>query len=280
MKLVWCPPGFVTMEQADEIEEPDAPNDGTQNEPPGNSNDDEVVDKPAPKTRKVTKITHVKTLVTRGYWLGRYEVTQSEWKQVMQTEPWKGEEHTDEGDDFPATFVSWEGAMDFCRTLTEREREAGRLPDGWRYTLPTEAEWERACRARTESSYSFGDDESKLGEYAWFVRNAFRVGEEYAHRVGQKKPNAWGLFDMHGNVWEWCRDLYSPRLPGGRDPEVSNKGKNRVFRGGAFNHPATNCRSAKRNGIAPDYGFWDLGFRVALSPVRHADADAARTVDK
>jgi formylglycine-generating enzyme required for sulfatase activity len=258
------------MEQADEIDAPDPPNDGTRNGPPGNSDDDEVVDKPAPKTRKVTKITPVKTFVTRGYWLGKYEVTQSEWKQVMQTEPWKGEEHTEEGGDFPATFVSWEGAMDFCRQMTEREREAGRLPDGWRYTLPTEAQWERACRAGTETRFSFGDDESKLSEYAWFNESGARtarVGERYAHQVGQKKPNPWGLCDMHGNVWELCRDSYSKELPGGRDPEAVDKGSTlRVMRGGWYLFEAERCRSALRGPAAASKTGSGLGFRVALSP--------------
>ncbi len=128
--------------------------------------------------------------------------------------------------------------MKFCRELTERERKANRLVDGWEYTLPTEVQWERACRARTETDFSFGNDASILGAHAWF----------------------------HGNTWEWCRDWHSHKLPGGRDP-VTEKGASRVFRGGSWNHPAQNCRSAKRNGIAPAYKFYDLGFRVILSAI-------------
>src|SRR4029078_11049544 len=125
---------------------------------------------------------------------------------------------TKEGGDFPTTWVNWVEAMEFGRRLTERERKAGRLPDDWEYTLPNEAQWERACRARNETKFSFGDDESSLGEYAWYHKNANGIGEKHPHRVGQKKPNPWGLHDMYGNVCEWCRDYFSESRPSGRDP--------------------------------------------------------------
>jgi formylglycine-generating enzyme required for sulfatase activity len=257
MKLVRCSPGFVTMEEVEIVEEPV-------------TTEDE--DEAAPKTRRVEKITPVKVLLTRGYWLGKYEVTQSEWKQVMKTDPWKGQNFTKEGADYPATFVSWNDAVDFCRKMTEQERQAGRLSNDWEYTLPTEAQWERACRARTETKFSFGDDESKLGEYAWFSENAFNAGEQYAHQVGQKKANPWDLCDMHGNVWEWCRDIYTEKLPGGRDPEVKPNEKTsasfRVYRGGGWSVVAAFCRSGCRNGDRPGFRRVSLGFRVALSAVR------------
>jgi formylglycine-generating enzyme required for sulfatase activity len=256
MKLVWCPPGFVTMEQVEIAEEPVA----TEDE-----------DQAAIKTRRVEKITPVKVLLTRGYWLGKYEVTQSEWKQVMKTEPWKGRDFTKEGDDFPATFVSWEDALSFCSKLTDQEQKAGRLTNDWEYTLPTEAQWERACRARTETKFSFGNDESKLGDYEWFVGNAHNAGEQYAHRVGQKKANPWGLYDMHGNVCEICRDVYTEKLPGGRDPEVKpdkkTKSSTRVIRGGGWTAGAAYCRSAYRDHISSNLDSW-LDFRVVLSAVR------------
>jgi formylglycine-generating enzyme required for sulfatase activity len=258
MNLVWCPPGFFTMETLEYKVEPAVEKD---NEP--NADDVDPQEAPAHKPRQTT--TPVKVFMTKGYWLSKYEVTQSEWKQVMKTEPWKGKSSTREGADFPATYVDWNDSTKFCSTLTEQEREAGRLPDGWEYTLPTEAQWERACRARTETRFSFGSDDSLIGEYAWFIGNTVSAGEDYPHRVGQKKPNPWGLHDMHGNVWEWCRDSYDDKLPGGRDPEVTDRGSNRVLRGGGIYRSAPDCRSAYRNKHTPDWRLFDLGFRVALS---------------
>jgi formylglycine-generating enzyme required for sulfatase activity len=262
-KLVWCPPGFVTMEQVEVITEPVAEKEDA-------PNDDDIVDpKDEPDPRKTERITPIKVFMTKGYWLGKYEITQSAWKQVMQTEPWKGQKFTKDGDDFPATYISWDDAMAFCRKLTKQERQAGRLPDGWEYTLPTEAQWERACRARTETRFSYGDDESKLGGYAWFRDNAWDAREQYAHRVGLKKPNPWGLHDMHGNAQEWCRDWMADdqRLPGGRDPEVTARGSysSRVIRGGCWSTVATRCRSAQRHSNSSDDRDWYLGFRLALS---------------
>src|SRR5262249_25692610 len=163
------------------------------------------------------------------------------------TEPWEGKRLMEAGDDYPAEWVCWDEATDYCRRLTERERQAGRLSKGWEYTLPTEAQWEYACRAGTETRVSCGDDEAQLGDYAWFSNNASQVNENYAHRVGQKEPNAWGLHDMHGNVIEFCRDTYTQELPGGRDPEVqSDEGPSeislRVIRGGHYAMAAGGCR--------------------------------------
>lgn len=201
MKFIWCPPGEFTR--------------GLPKSEPGRH---EVEDE--------SEIT-----LTKGFWLGRFEVTQSEWKHVIATEPWKDkdlrkeqlDDFTKEGDDYPATYISWEDAMEFCRKLTDRERKAGRVPEGWEYTLPTDAQWEYACRAGTKTRFSFGDDESNADEHVWSNET---VGDEfYAHRVGKKKPNPWGLCDMHGNVGEWCRDYYCyhGRRPAGRDPEVTKR---------------------------------------------------------
>ncbi len=219
----------------------------------------------------------VNVTLTKGFWLGRYEVTQSEWKQVMMTEPWKDKRFTEdeielskEGDAFPATFVSWEDATQFCQKLTDEERRAGRLRDGWEYTLPTEAQWEYACRAGTKTEFHFGDDESKLGEYAWFDDNVVDPGEFYAHEVGRKKPNSWGLYDMYGNVSEWCRDSFDHRFRGGRDPEVKKRHgqyKCRVVRGGGWGASAKFCQSSHHWGGEQESRRSNLGFRVALSAV-------------
>jgi formylglycine-generating enzyme required for sulfatase activity len=267
MKLVWCPPGAFTMESVEVVTNRAA----TEND----ESPDENLDPQIERQRKLKKsiiIRPVKVALTKGYWLGQYEVTQSEWKRVMETEPWKGQDFTREGADYPATFVSWNDAIRFCRKMTERERQAGRLSNNWEYTLPTEAQWERACRARSETRFSFGDDESKLGDYAWYNTDDLSADEAFAHRVGQKKPNPWGLCDMHGNVWEWCRDAYTPRLPGGRDPEVKPDEKtgasSRVFRGGSWYSVAAYCRSGYRDWSQPGNRFSYFGVRVALSVAR------------
>jgi formylglycine-generating enzyme required for sulfatase activity len=201
MKLVWCPPGQFTM--------------GSPNDEKGHLLDE----------------TQVPVTLTNGFWLGEHEVTQAEWKHVMKTSPWSGTIYVKEGDDYPATYLTWDDAMKFCEKLTETERGARRLPRGWKYTLPTEAQWEYACRAGTKSRFSFGDDESNLGDYAWFAKNAWHAGEKYAHLVGQKKPNAFGFYDMHGNQRDWCRDWYGDKLVGGTDPQGPSAGSQRVFRG-------------------------------------------------
>jgi formylglycine-generating enzyme required for sulfatase activity len=271
MKLVWCPPGSVTMQDVEQVSEPavERPGDRTAK---SDESDDDVVDRiiePVPQSRVTTKITRVKAFLTTGYWIGKFEVIQSEWKQVMNTEPWKGKQCAKEGDDYPVTYVDWDDSLAFCRKLTEREREAGRLPDGWEYTLPTEAQWERACRARTDSVFSFGDDSAKLGDYAWFHSNAMGVGEQFAHRIGQKKPNPWGLYDMHGNVFEWCRDVYAQKLPGGRDPDTTGTSPLRIFRGGSWCMEGSYCRSADRSYPATkrEYTALGVGLRVALCVV-------------
>ena len=274
IKLVWCPPGVVTMGATEPIAEIIKEPATTENIVPS---DDDVVDAPNAKPtskrnpRTTADIALAKVFLTKGYWIGKYEVTQSEWKQVMKTEPWKGQDLTKEGEDFPATWVSWDDATEFCRKLTEQERQAGRLSKDWEYTLPTDAQWERACRARTETRFCFGDDESKLGDYAWFADNADRAGEQYAHLVGKMKPNVWGICDMHGNVWEWCRDIYTQKLPGGRDPEVkqdeNTNGSRRVMRGGCWFCRAGLCSSAVRSRSDPSSRSLSLGFRLALSAI-------------
>lgn len=134
--------------------------------------------------------------ITRHYYLGITEVTQ--WQEVMGTTPWKGRERVPEAADIAASYISWNDAVKFCEQLSQQERRA--------YRLPTEAEWEHACHAGTTTPYRFGSDESQLGEYAWYSVNAENVDQYYAHQVARKSPNNFGLYDMHGNVYEICQD--------------------------------------------------------------------------
>ena len=220
----------------------------------------------------------VAVTLTKPFGLGKTEVTQGQWQQVMSTEPWKGEQFVQADKDFPATFVSFFDAVEFCETLTDLERKAGKLKANEEYRLPTEAEWEYACRAGTETAFSFGD-ESKLNSHAWWggldleaaLKGELKAGvgnaahEQYAHKFGLKKPNPWGLYDMHGNVMEWCSDWYGSGLSGGTDPAGPGGGSYRVFRGGGWWCNPVSCRSAIRNGNVPSNRLYALGFRVARS---------------
>jgi formylglycine-generating enzyme required for sulfatase activity len=167
-------------------------------------------------------------------------------KTDSKTKPWVEHGNTDlyrAGASYPAVYINHTDAMAFCEKLTELERAAGRLPVGWSYTLPTEAQWEYAGRAGTKTKYSLGDDDATLGDYAWFDKNAYDIDEAYAHLVGKKKPNPWKLRDMHGNVWEWCSDWKDKdyKTSPGRDPRGPVEGSHRVFRGGSW---LTSARSA------------------------------------
>jgi len=205
----------------------------------------------------------VAVTLTKPFSLGKTEVTQGQWKSVMGTEPWSGEDFVKADKDCPATFVSWDEAIEFCQKLTANEHKNGNLPAGESYRLPTDAEWECACRAGTETAFSFGDDRSKLGEYAWFDGNT--GSEQYAHKVGMKKLNPWGLHDMHGNVLEFCSDWYGDELSGGIDPIGPKGGSYRVFRGGCWGGDPGGCLSAHRYDVDPSNRDVSLGFRVARS---------------
>ena len=162
--------------------------------------------------------------------------------------------------------MDWNDATAFCQKLTKREQNSAsrfKLKAGEAYRLPTEAEWEYACRAGTKTAYSFGDDEKQLGQYAWFDGNT--AGEQYAHAVGLKKPNLWGLYDMHGNVWEWCSDWHGSGLSGGTDPAGPGGDSGRVNRGGSWWYYPGLCRSANRLNYVPSDRDHRLGFRVARS---------------
>jgi len=197
--------------------------------------------------------------ISRGYWMGKYEVTQREYLAVMGSNPsyYTGDTNR------PVEEVSWNDAVAYCAALTERERAAGRIGTNSVYRLPTEAEWEYACRGWTSTRFSYGDDPgyTNLTSYAWYGDNGG------THRVGQKLPNPWGLYDMHGSVWEWCQDWYGDYAGGiALDPQGPNTGSARVNRGGSWGSLAGLCRSAYRNDLIPDGRGSRIGFRVVLAP--------------
>ena len=196
--------------------------------------------------------------ITRPYWLGVTDVTQEEYQRVMGSNPSKLQ-----GDPKrPVEMVSWDDAVEFCRRLSELPEETAARR---RYVLPTEAQWEYACRAGTTTRWYSGDDEAGLADVAWFEKNA---GGQ-THPVAQKRANAWGLFDMHGNVFEWCQDWYDEdyyRKSATDDPAELAGGNNRVFRGGSCQLPSGYCRSASRHSELPGFRVGDLGFRVCQVP--------------
>ena len=213
--------------------------------------------------RDVNEGPQTTVTLTRGFWIGKYEVTQAEYLSVMNTNP-----SAFPGDlSRPVSSVSWPDATNYCWLLTQRELAAGSILPGSHYRLPTEAEWECAARAGTTTRFSYGDppDYTSLTNYAW---QNFEDGLT-VHPVGQKLPNPWGLYDMAGNVFEWCQDWLGP-LPGGiaTDPQgpPSNPIGWKIMRGGAFDFGGSACRSASRNFFPnhPVLTDWNLGFRVVL----------------
>ncbi len=203
--------------------------------------------------------------LTKGFWIGAHEVTQAEYQMVMGSNPsiFTGDTNR------PVEMVSWVNAVSYCTTLTTTERMAGKIPEGWSYRLPTEAEWEYCCRAGARTTrFAYGDDltSASLMNYAWIAQNSGGT----THPVEQKLANAWGLMDMHGNLWEWCLDYDSENLPGGSvtDPRGPLTGSFRVIKGGGWSSQqgAGFLRSARRIGQGTNNGRDYIGFRVVLSP--------------
>ena len=225
---------------------------------------------PAGEKGRANYETQHKVMLTKGLWLGKYEVTQSQYEKLMGKNPSRFK-----GAKWPVETVSWTDAMAFCAKLTDRERKAGRLPGGHEYRLPTESEWEYACRAGTQTAYSFGDDAGKLYQYgncsnvyslSWQDKD-HEDGHDRASPVGSYKGNAWGLYDMHGNVFEWCLDWFGDYPAGAvTDPVGPRTGSRRVWRGGSWNLSARVCRAAHRSRATPATTRDYLGFRVALAP--------------
>jgi formylglycine-generating enzyme required for sulfatase activity len=191
-----------------------------------------------------------KELEVGTFRLGRYVITQSEWKKLMNTQPWANEGNVRYGDDVPAVNVTWGDAIRFAGKIN-------RIDSRFIYRLPTEAEWEYAargglaCLGKPRTRFSFGNNESQLVEYGWHDKNASLIGDNYAHAVGQLRANPLGLFDMHGNIWEWTSEA---------------DGGARVVRGGGFNFEAKGAASAFRLALNPQTKGPALGFRLVQEP--------------
>jgi formylglycine-generating enzyme required for sulfatase activity len=198
--------------------------------------------------------------ITRDFWIGKYEVTQGEFMAVLGQNP----SHFTGNSNRPVEKITFFDASNYCATLTLRERKARRLPAGYEYRLPTEAEWEYAGRAGSTNLFAFGDDASIADQYAWTAENC----DAGTHPVGLKRPNAWGLYDVHGNVWEWCSDWFAP-YPAAplNDPLGPASSKYKVFKGGGWNQDVEYARASSRFMMSPSNGIHFVGFRVALGPV-------------
>jgi len=249
VKLCWCPPGRFRM--GSPPDEPDRRADEKQ----------------------------VEVTLTKGFWMGKYEVTQGEWKRTVGKFPGERTETAGEGDDFPVYWINFDDAEGFCRKLTELSHTSGDLPAEWEFRIPTEAQWEYACRAGTTTATSFGATlDRKQANFAgkpYVIPDGPDAGPSLkrATKAGSYPANAWGLHDMHGNEFEWCRDWYHTKLPGGVDPDLcSVQGTrngdgtySRARRGGSWGDDGWACRSALRLRYEPHRGADHIGFRVVAA---------------
>ena len=242
--LCWCPPGQFVM-----------------GSPPG-------------ETGRRSNEAQAAVTLTKGFWTAKTEVTQGQWKRVIGAFPDRlPSAEFGVGDDIPVYWINFHEAESFCARMTDRAHRTGTLPRAWEFRLPTEAQWEYACRAGTTTATAFGDtlsqDEANIG-YVPPTRGDPSPGR--SRPVRSYPANRWGIHDMHGNVWEWCRDWYHARLPGGIDPDlyeppgVMNRDgtHSRIRRGGAFIEPEWACRSACRLPYEPPRRSDHIGFRVLV----------------
>ena len=244
IRVCWCPPGRFLMGS------------------------------PASEAGRRATENQVAVTLTKGFFAGKFEVTQGEWRRVVGAFPERQpSERFGLGDDMPAYWISFDDAERFVEAATTRARAAGALPVAWRFALPTEAQWEYACRAGTTGATAFGGalDVTRAN---FSVNPTDRAVDAVgsSRRVGSYPANAWGLHDMHGNVWEWCRDWFHAEHVGGVDPDrsktpgVPNRdgSYSRVRRGGAWIEEAALCRSAARLPYEPNRGSDHIGFRVIV----------------
>jgi formylglycine-generating enzyme required for sulfatase activity len=217
----------------------------------------------------------VEVTLTRGFWTAKYEATQGLWQRVAGRLPGALTAQLPSGDDLPVGNVNFAEAEAFCQRLTERARASGVMPSNWEFRLPTEAQWEYACRAGTTTATAFGNTlSSTQANFKGKPYNGAAPGPSLnrAARVGSYPANAWGLHDMHGNTFEWCRDWYHDKLPGGIDPDLyapattatrnPTGDTSRVRRGGCWADDGWPCRSAFRARFEPERRYDHIGFRV------------------
>ncbi len=214
-------------------------------------------EKGEPSEKPVHKVTFA-----YPFSMAKYEVTQELYEVIMGENPsrWKGPRNSVEK-------MSWKDAWEFCRKVTKELRDRKLIGESQEVRLPTEAEWEYTCRAGTTSEYSFGDDVNELTHYGWYRGNS----KGHDPPVGAKKPNPWGLYDMHGYVWEWVADDWSENyenVPTDGSSYLNPKAEHKVMRGGSWAHPAEQCRSAFRQHASPDAGDDKIGFRCVLAEVK------------
>ena len=226
MEMVWIPPGTFMM----------------------GSPEDEL-------GREVAEGPQHEVTITQGFYIGKYEVTQSQWEAVTGTRPWEGAAFTMNDPDAPVVRISWDDVQAFIGVLNEFEGEDV-------YRLPTEAEWEYACRAGTTTRWAFEDNQDLVGQYAWYQGSA-GADHRYAHPVGERLSNTWGLYDMHGNVAEWVYNWQTDYSSGPQiDPVGPDTGEWRVVRGGGFSSTFERVRSAVRKFQRPNKIFGDVGVRL------------------
>jgi len=245
IKLRWCPPGTFTM--GSPLSEPER--------------------RPGEAQQPIT--------LTKGFWMAKYEATQGDWKRVLGALPGELTAELPEGDDYPVGNVNFAETEEFCRKLTEAAHSSGELPDGWEIRLPTEAQWEYAARAGTTTATSFGDSLSSLqANFKGMPYNGAEQGPSLgrAAPVGSYPANPWGIHDMHGNTYEWCRDWFHLNFPGGVDPDLHDAmgtatpndtgDLSRARRGGCWADHGWPCRSAFRLRFEPARRYDHIGFRV------------------
>jgi formylglycine-generating enzyme required for sulfatase activity len=194
-----------------------------------------------------------------GFWMSKTEITRSQWERVMNTAPWVDQPEAGGGAGLPATYVTWASAAQFAESFSTMT--------GARARLPREEEWEYACRAGTESMYSFGDEKASFDDHLWHWGNTVRVDEAYPHEAGKKPSNSWGLHDMHGNVWEWCEDVYGPYRADTEPPALAGgPDEMRVIRGASYADWASLHLSSYRAGAIGSKPRPEIGFRVVIEP--------------